>query len=189
MTDDAMGLLARLDSLGDFVVGARSAANRLTLRIDYRGDAALARTRWPALVLRGGVGGGEGDLVRSAAQLRRWTCQAPAGWVAQWRLPPQRPERCELWLLRRGEVLLRPGDALEVVLSGAVSDAQPGLAALALGLQASGDAVAAVEIALRLAKRASAAGVLDFACVPDQAAVNLPATSSSCAGAPAGWRA
>lgn len=174
MTDDAMGLLARLDSLGDFVVGARSAANRLTLRIDYRGDAALARTRWLALVLRGGVGGGEGDLVRSAAQLRRWTCQAPAGWVAQWRLPPQRPERCELWLLRRGEVLLRPGDALEVVLSGAVSDAQPGLAALALGLQASGDAAATAAIALRLAKRASAAGVLDFACVPDQAAVNLP---------------
>jgi len=92
MTDDAMGLLARLDSLGDFVVGARSAANRLTLRIDYRGDAALARTRWPALVLRGGVGGGEGDLVRSAAQLRRWTCQEQQPQRPQEQLPPQRQE-------------------------------------------------------------------------------------------------
>jgi hypothetical protein len=174
MTDAAMGLVARLACTGDFVVGARSAANRLTLRIDYRGEQGLARARWPALVLHCGVGGGEGDLVRDAAQLRRWSCRASAGWVAQWRLPPERPERCELWLLRRGEVLLQPGDALEVVFSGATSDARPGLAALELRLQERGDAVAAAVLPLQLAKRGSAAGVLGFACVPEAAAVNLP---------------
>lgn len=174
MTDAAMGLVARISCMGDFVVGARSAANRLTLRIDYGGGQGLARARWPALVLRGGVGGGEGDLVRNAAQLRRWTCQAPAGWVAQWRLPPASPERCELWLLRRGEILLQSGDVLEVVFSGAASDARPGLAALELRLQERSDAAAAAVIPLQLAKRASAAGVLGFACVPEAAAVNLP---------------
>ena len=174
MTDAAMGLVARIACMGDFVVGARSAANRLTLRIDYRGGQGLARARWPALVLRCGVGGGEGDLVRDAAQLRRWSCQASAGWVAQWRLPPAWPEGCELWLLRRGDALLQPGDALEVVFSGAASDARPGLAALELRLQARGDAAAAAVIPLQLAKRASAAGVLGFACVPEAAAMNLP---------------